>query len=98
MPSCLVEDSRLSSWRRTCLLSGNSPGVMARGHDSNSWGLGGIERQRGAGFLKAIQEFFEKWGNRRQGIGIKQGSHPLPQQAFTAQLAPDRLKQRTTEL
>src|SRR5882672_3284582 len=71
---------------------------MARGYDRHGWGLGGIERHKGAGLLKAIQERFEQLAHRCKGIVIKQGSHPLPQQAFAAELCPDRLKQRTTEL
>ena len=98
MPRCLVADGRLSLWWRTCLHCEKSPGVRARGHDRHGWGLRGIERREGSGLLKAIQERFEQLAHGRQGIVIKQCVHPLPQPAFAAQLGPDRLEQRTTEL
>src|SRR5262249_2120877 len=85
-------------WRRNGLHAVSSPGLVARGHDRNGSGLRGIERHAGTGLLKAIQKRFEQLAHGRQGIVIKQRSHPLPQQAFAAQFCPDRLKQRTTEL
>src|SRR5262247_630302 len=60
--------------------------------------LRGIYRHKRTGLLEAIQERFEQLAHGGQGIGIKQGSHPLPPQAFAAQFCPDRLKPRTTEL
>ena len=95
---CLVAGSLVSSWRRNCPHQGRSPGLMARGHRENGERLRGIHRHEGAGLLEAIQERFEQLAHGRQGIVIKQGSHPLPQQAFAAQLCPDRLEQRTTQL
>ena len=48
--------------------------------------------------LQAVQQGFEQLPHGRKGIGIEQRSHPLPPQAFAAELCPYRLKQRTTEL
>ena len=48
--------------------------------------------------LQAVQQGFEQLPHGLKGIVIEQRSHPLPQQAFAAQLCPYRLKQGTTEL
>ena len=60
--------------------------------------LGRIRRNDGVGFLETIQERFEELVHGRQGLVIKKRAHPLPQQAFTPQLRPYRLEQRTTQL
>ncbi len=41
---------------------------------------------------------FEQLPHGRKRIGREQHSHPLPQQAFTAQLCPYRMQQGTTVL
>src|SRR5687767_157702 len=75
--SCLVADSPRSSWSATAPQSERAPGVMARGHRGNGWSLRGIDRNKGAGLLDAIQERFEQLAHGYQGIVIKQRSHPL---------------------
>ena len=45
-----------------------------------------------------MPEGFEQLPHRHKGIVIEQRSHPLPQEAFAAQLGPHRLKQGTPEL
>jgi hypothetical protein len=95
---CLVESRLLSSLRRSFPHDGRSPGSMPRGRRGNGGRLRGIHRHEGAGFLEAIQERFEQLAHGRQGIVIKQRSHPLPQQALAAQLCPHRLKQGAKQL
>ena len=60
--------------------------------------LRGIDRHEGARPLETIQEGFEQLAHGRQGIGIKQCAHPLPQQALAPELQPDRSEQGTTQL
>ena len=48
--------------------------------------------------LAARQARFEQLAHGRQGIGIKQRSHPLPQPALAAQRCPHRLQQGATPL
>ena len=60
--------------------------------------LGRIRRNDGVGLLETIQERFEELAHGRQGIVIKKRVYPFPQQAFTPQLRPYRLKQGATEL
>src|SRR5262245_59609934 len=63
------------------------------------WGrLRGIKRHEGAGLLEAIPERFEQLAHGRKGIGVQQGSQPLPEQALAAELRPYRLEQRATQL
>jgi hypothetical protein len=95
---CVVESRLFSSWRRSFPHDGRSPGSMPRGRRGNGGRLRGLRRHEGAGFLEAIQERFEKLVHGRQGIVIKQRSHPLPQQALAAPLGPHRLKQGATQL
>ena len=52
--------------------------------------LRGIYRHEGAGLLEAIQESFKQLAHRRQGIVIKQRTHPFPQHALAAEFRPDR--------
>ena len=71
---------------------------MARGHSRHGESLRGIHRNEGARPLATIQEGFEQLAHGHQGIGIKQGAHPLPQQALAPELQPDRSKPGTTQL
>src|SRR4029453_9332816 len=57
-----------------------------------------IQRKAGGKLLQPAKQGFEKLPHGLKGIVIEQRSHPLPQQAFAAELGPDRLKQRTTAL
>ena len=52
--------------------------------------LRGIYRHEGAGLLEAIQESFKQLAHRRQGIVIKQRTHPFPQHALAPEFRPDR--------
>ena len=98
MTGCLVASGPVSSLRAAF------PPLMGehfvRWHTVvRNWdSLRGINCYERAGLLEAIQERFEQLAHGCQGIVVKQGAHPLPEQALAAQLRPDRLKQRTTEL
>ena len=52
----------------------------------------------GLDFLKPYKRASNSWRMDVKGIVIEQRSHPLPQQAFAAQLGPHRLEQGTTQL
>src|SRR5712671_4850741 len=99
MTGCLVESRLISSWRR------NFPqcwGITwfngTRSQREPMARLRGINRNDGAGLLQAIPERFEQLAHGRKGIVVKQGSHPLPEQALAAQLCPDSLEQGATQL
>ena len=77
----------------------NRSGLYGSGLAVESSGrLGRIDVQDGSRFLQAVQQRFEQVLHGGQCIGIEQGSHLLPQQAFAAPLGPGRLEQRATEL
>ena len=71
---------------------------MARGHSRHGERLRRIHRHEGACPLETIQEGFEQRAPGRQGIGIEQCAHPLPQQALAPELQPDRSEQGTAQL
>jgi Tetratricopeptide repeat len=60
--------------------------------------LGGINRKDGSRLLQSIKERFKQLPHGRQGIIIKQSSHPLPKLAFAPQFGPHRLEQRAAQL
>ena len=71
---------------------------MARGHSRPGERGGGIQRHEGARPLETIQEGCAQLAHGRQGIGIKQGTHPLPPQALAPELQPDRSEPGPTPL
>jgi hypothetical protein len=62
------------------------------------WRLGGINRNDGSRLLHSRKERFKQLPHGRQGIIIKQSSHPLPQPTFAPQFGPHRLEQRAAQL
>ena len=56
------------------------------------WSLRGIEAQDGTRLLKTVKQGFKQGAHRIKLVGIEQGAHALPQQAFAAQLGPHGLE------